>query len=364
MKAPILEGRNLRVVYGRQAVLDVLQAEVREGEVLAIIGPNGAGKSTLLRVLGLLETPTTGTVRYRGQVASPSGSQGLAIRRRFASVFQDPLLCDATVQANVALGLRLRGRPADESAAAVRAWLERLGIAHLADRKARTLSGGEAQRTSLARAFAVDPEVLLLDEPFAALDPPTRAELLFLLQRLLRETGRTTIFVTHDREEALQLGDRIVVIADGRVCQVGPPAEVFGQPASEEVARFVGMETLLSGRVLDSQDGLLAVDAEGLRILATGESGVGHAVFIGLRPEDITLRSRDGRTIAESARNHLEGTVTAAVRLESQYRIEVECGGHRMVSLVTKQSFEELNLIPGRAVVASFKATAVHLIRR
>ncbi len=239
MSAPILEGRNLRVVYGRQAVLDVLQAEVREGEVLAIIGPNGAGKSTLLRVLGLLETPTTGTVRYRGQVTSPSGSQGLAIRRRFASVFQEPLLCDATVQANVALGLRLRGRPADESAAAVRAWLERLGIAHLADRKARTLSGGEAQRTSLARAFAVDPEVLLLDEPFAALDPPTRAELLLLLQRLLRETGRTTIFVTHDREEALQLGDRIVVIADGRVCQVGPPAEVFGQPTSEEVARFV-----------------------------------------------------------------------------------------------------------------------------
>ncbi len=363
MSVPILEGRDLRVVYGRQAALDVPQVEVREGEVLALIGPNGAGKSTLLRVLGLLEAPTVGTVLYRGQATSPAGRQGLIIRRRFASVFQEPLLCDTTVQANAGLGLWLRGRSATEATAKVQMWLERLGIAHLADRKARTLSGGEAQRTSLARAFAIDPEVLLLDEPFAALDPPTRAELLALLQALLREAGCTTIFVTHDREEALQLGDRIVVIVDGRIRQVGRPVDVFGRPASEDVARFVGMETLLSGRIIANQDGLLTVDAEGVHIMATGKAGVGDPVLVGLRPEDITLRPRDGHAVSDSARNRLEGCVAAAVRLEAQYRVEIACGP-RLVALVTKQSFEELDLVPGRQVLATFKASAVHLIRR
>jgi molybdopterin-binding protein len=363
VRPSILEGRGLHVVYQRQAVLDVPQVEVGEGEVLALIGPNGAGKSTLLRVLGLLETPTAGTVLYRGQATSPAGRQGLIIRRRFASVFQEPLLCDTTVRANAGLGLWLRGQPAAKARAKIQMWMERLGIAHLADRKARTLSGGEAQRTSLARAFAIDPEILLLDEPFAALDPPTRVELLALLQALLREAGCTTIFVTHDREEALQLGDRIVVIVDGRIRQIGRPADVFGRPASEEVARFVGMETLLSGRVIANQDGLLTVDAEGVRIMATGKAGLGETVLVGLRPEDITLRARDGQAVSESARNHLEGTVAAAVRLEAQYRIEVECGP-RLVALVTKQSFEELYLVPGRAVLATFKASAVHLIRR
>lgn len=363
MTVPILEGRDLRVVYGRQEVLAVPQVEVRDGEVLAVIGPNGAGKSTLLRVLGLLETTTEGAVLYRGQRASPSGRQGLTIRRRFASVFQEPLLCDTTVRANVALGLRLRGRPVAEVDAAVRVWLDRLGISHLADRKAHHLSGGEAQRTSLARAFAIEPEVLLLDEPFAALDPPTRAEFLSLLQELLRQAGCTTIFVTHDREEALRLGDRIAVIIDGQVRQLGRPAEVFGRPATEEVARFVGVETILDGRVTDDRDGLLSVAVNGAKIEALGKASVGEHVLVCLRPEDLVIRKTGDRGAQESARNRLEGVVQDATRLEAQYRVGISCGP-QVIALVTKQSFEDMGLAPGMRVGVTFKASAVHLIRR
>ena len=363
MSVPVLEGRDLRVVYGRQEVLGVPHVEILEGEVLAIIGPNGAGKSTLLRVLGLLETTTAGTVLYRGQPVSPSGRRGLTIRRRFASVFQEPLLCDTTVRANVALGLRLRGRRSTEVDAGVRVWLDRLGIAHLADRKAHTLSGGEAQRTSLARAFAIEPEVLLLDEPFAALDPPTRAEFLTLLQELLRQAGCTTIFVTHDREEALRLGDRIAVIIDGRVRQVGRPADVFGRPATEEVARFVGVETILDGQVIEDRDGLLSVAVNGTKIEALGKASLGEHVLVCLRPEDLVIRQPGDHGARESARNRLEGVVQDATRLEAQYRVQISCG-RQVVALVTKQSFEEMRLSPGVPVVVTFKASAVHLIRR
>jgi tungstate transport system ATP-binding protein len=349
--------------YGGATVLDVPAVAVDPGEIFALIGPNGAGKSTLLRILGLLERPTSGLVRFHGLPVPCGGPNLLATRRRFACVFQEPLLCDATVERNVALGLHLRRRPAKEIEAQVRTWLTRLGIAHLAGRQARTLSGGEAQRTSLARAFALRPDILLLDEPFAALDPPTRTEILGQLQALLRQEGCTTIFVTHDREEALRLGDRIAVVMDGRICQTGVPAEVFGRPVSEEVARFVGMETVLPGRILASQNGLLTVDVGDVRIAGLGKIPVGEAVLACLRPEDITLRASDGRAVLESARNRLAGHVEAVVRLEAQYRVEIACGP-RLVALVTTQSYEELGLMPGRGVVVTFKASAVHLIPR
>jgi molybdopterin-binding protein len=359
---PILEGRDLRVVYGGAPVLAVSRIAVSTGEVLAFIGPNGAGKSTLLRLFGFLEHPTSGEVLFRGESVSRSPRALLTMRRRCACVFQEALLCDATVEANVALGLRLRRQPAAEVAPAVDLWLQRLGIAHLAERKTRTLSGGEAQRVSLARAFAIQPEILLLDEPFAALDPPTRAELLILLQELLRDAGCTTIFVTHDREEALRLGDRIAVIMDGRVCQIGRPAEVFGRPLTEEVARFVGVETILDGRVASERDGLLRVDVDGTTIEALGKARVRDHVLVCLRPEDLVIRLPGDRGAQESARNRLEGVVQDATRLEAQYRVQISCGP-QVVALVTKQSFEEMGLTLGAQVVVTFKASAAHLIR-
>ncbi len=363
MTAPILEGVDLRVLYAAQPVLDVRRIEVRAGEVLAIIGPNGAGKSTLLRVLGLLEPRTSGEVRFHGNRVAWSSRDLLAVRRRFASVFQEPLLCDTTVEANVALGLHLRRLPPGQVTKQVHAWLDRLGIAHLSERQARTLSGGEAQRVSLARAFAIQPEVLLLDEPFAALDPPTRDELLTLLQGLLRQEGFTTLFSTHDRDEALRLGDRIAVMMDGRIHQVGAPSEVFGRPITEEIARFVGVETILPGHVTGEQAGLLTVEGNGMKIEALGTATVGERVLVCLRPEDLVIRRLDGRFGLESARNHLEGRVEDATPLGAQYRVRIACG-FPVIALVTKQSFDDLGLEHGTPVVVTFKASAVHLIRR
>jgi molybdopterin-binding protein len=216
---------------------------------------------------------------------------------------------------------------------------------------------------SLARAFGIQPEVLLLDEPFAALDPPTRADLLTLLQDLLRQAGCTTVFVTHDREEALRLGDRIAVLTDGRLEQVGRMSEVFGHPATEEVARFVGVETILDGRVVSERDGLLSVRVEGATVEALGKARVGDRVLVCLRPEDLVIRKRGDRVPTESARNRLDGRVEDATRLEAQYRVQVACGP-QVVALVTKQSFEEMGLAPGAEVVVTFKASAVHLIPR
>ncbi len=356
----MIAAHDVLVAYGARAALDVPALAVAESEVLAVIGPNGAGKSTLLRVLALLEAPARGSVTVRG-VPARSAAERLALRRRMASVFQNPLLCDTTVAANACLPLAFRGVARAEAARRVGPWLERLGIAHLADRPARTLSGGEAQRTSLARAFAAEPEVLFLDEPFAALDPPTREALLDDLAALLAAARTTTVFVTHDRDEALRLGDRVAVLLEGRIAQLGPPEEVFGAPADEAVARLVGVENLLPGRVVAARDGVVEV-AVGERTLAVaGAARVGDHALVGLRPEDVVLEPRapGGPT---SARNRLAGTVVQVAPLGALYRVVVECGP-RLTAVVTRPSVEALGLAPGAAVGVSFKATAAHLVR-
>ncbi|MBI2878444.1 MAG: ABC transporter ATP-binding protein [Candidatus Rokubacteria bacterium] len=359
--APVLEGRGLRVVADGRPRLEVEAVAVYEGEVLAIIGPNGAGKSTLLRILGLLEPPTAGEVRFRGEPVG-AGASLLALRRRMASVFQEPLLCDTTVLRNARLGLALRGVPDAEADRRVRPWLERLGIAPLAGRSARTLSGGEAQRTSLARAFAVEPEVLLLDEPFSGLDPSAREALLGDLERILRETGTTTVFVTHDRDEAIRLGDRVAVMMGGRILQLARPEEVFAAPVSEEVARFVGVENILAGEVADQGEGLLEVRVADRSLLVVGEAARGERVLLCLRPEDIVLGPAPavGPT---SARNALLGKVVRLVPVGVLWRVVVDCG-FPLTALITRPSIDALGLEEGREVVAGFKATAVHLLRR
>jgi tungstate transport system ATP-binding protein len=360
--AAVLVADGVHVAYGGRPVLDVASLAVQEGEVLAVIGPNGAGKSTLLRVLALLEAPARGTVAFRGVVPGSARAR-LALRRRMASVFQEPLLCDGSVAANVRLPLGFRGVERAEADRRARPWLERLGIASLADRPARTLSGGEAQRASLARAFAVDPEVLFLDEPFAALDPPTREALLDDLGRVLGDARTTTLFVTHDRAEALRLGDRVAVVLDGRVAQVGMPAEVFGAPADEAVARLVGVENLLPGRVLGGEDGLLTVETAHLRIRVPGEQAAGRSVLVCVRPEDVVLRPGAAGPVRDSALNRFAGRVAELVPVGTQVRVLAECG-HALVALVTRHSVQELPLAVGSAVTVSFKASAVHLIER
>ena len=351
--------RDVRVRRRGVDILHVPHLDVLPGEVLAVIGPNGAGKTTLLMVLALLERPSQGQVLFEGQSVE---GQELPLRRRMAVVLQEVLLLRRSVVDNVAMGLALRGVPSRERQKRALHWMERFGIAHLAHRGTRNLSGGEAQRASLARAFALEPEVLLLDEPFNGLDQPTREGLLEELAGVLAETGVTTVFVTHDRDEAARLAHRVAVLLGGRLRQVGPVAEVFAAPVDEEVAAFVGVETMVPARVVGDAGGLARLEVAGHAIEAVSRGPLAADVLVCLRPEDVVLALPDGLSTS-SARNRLPGVVTRVVPAGVQVRVTVDCG-FPLLAAITRQSLEELGLGVGVRVVASFKATAIHLIPR
>ncbi len=285
--SPFLEVADLVMHRSGLQVLEVNHLAVEKGQTLAVIGPNGAGKSTLLLGLAGLLTPKSGEIRLQGQAIQPKDL--LAYRRRIGLVLQDALLLDTSIFNNLASGLRFRGVPKTEISRRVNLWASRLGIAHLLNRPARQISGGEAQRASLARAFALQPELLLLDEPFSALDAPTRTRLLSDLQALLEDTRITTVFITHDLDEALMLGDQVAVLLGGRLRQVGTSEEVFATPSDSDVAAFVGVETIIPGQVLSSQAGQVLIEVQGQQFEAVGEAAPGRPVYLCLRPEDITL---------------------------------------------------------------------------
>ncbi|NJD59058.1 MAG: ABC transporter ATP-binding protein, partial [Anaerolineae bacterium] len=287
MAESILSIRDLVVRRSEQIVLQVNALDIQEGEVLAVIGPNGAGKSTLLLVLARLLEPQGGQVFFRGSPIEQEDE--LSYRRRIALVLQEPLLLHRSVSDNVAAGLKFRGLPRPEVRQRTDEWLKKLEIDHLRERPAPRLSGGEAQRTSLARAFALQPELLFLDEPFSALDAPTRTRLLQDLHTLLSQTSITTVFITHDLDEALMLGDRVAVLLGGTLRQVGRPQDVFSSPTDADVAAFVGVETVIAGTVTAENNGQLVVEADGIKLEAVGELPIRTPVFYCLRPEDVTL---------------------------------------------------------------------------
>lgn len=355
----VLSLAGVRVRYSDADALDVGALDVRRGEVLAIVGPNGSGKSTLLRVLGLLEAPTEGTVCFEGHPVH--ARTALAERRRMASVFQQPLLARGTVADNVAMGLRFRGVGVAEHDARVHRWLARFGIAGLRGRRARSLSGGEAQRVALARALVLDPDVLLLDEPFAALDPTTRSALIPELGAILRADRVTTVLVTHDRAEAQALADRVAVLLSGRIHQLDETSRVFWAPASEEVARFVGVETIVDGRVESVETGVAVVGIGGRRVEVSAVAGAGDRVRVAIRPEDVTLLAAGDEFPVSSMRNRLDGVVASVTPSTPHVRVVVNCG-FPLVAALTPRSVSELGLAPGVGVTAVFKASAVHLI--
>ena len=356
----ILDVRDLTVVRGGVRVINVPSLELRENEVLALIGPNGAGKSTLLLALACLLPATTGEIRCRGEVIA-SGRAVLPYRRRIAMVFQEPLLFDTTVFENVASGLKIRGFARGDLKKRVMETLALFQISDLADRSARRISGGEAQRTSLARAFALRPEIILLDEPFASLDLPTRLALTEDLERILNETGTAAIMATHDQLEALRLADRIAVVNHGNIVQSGPPVEVMNRPADEFVASFIGMENVISGEVVSSCEGLLTVTIMERRIEFSGLASVGESAVFCIRPENITITTVDPGD-ATSARNVLPATINRIIPMGVYFKLQLDCG-FPLVACLTHQSIGTLHLEEGKRVFASFKATAVHLIR-
>ena len=246
-----ITARNVNKSFGDFKALDDVSVDIPTGSLTALLGPSGGGKSTLLRIIAGLEAPDSGVVEIAGTDSTALPPQ----RRNVGFVFQHyAAFKHLTVRRNVAFGLEIRKRPKDDIRRRVDELLDLVHLSQFADRYPSQLSGGQRQRMALARALAVEPEVLLLDEPFGALDAQVRRELRDWLRRLHDEVHVTTVFVTHDQEEAMEVADEIVVINEGRVEQVGTPDELYDRPAGDFVMSFLGPVTRLQGRLVRPHD--------------------------------------------------------------------------------------------------------------
>ncbi len=286
MATPVLSLSHLRKVYGETVAVDDLSFDLARGEIVCLLGPSGCGKTTTLRMVAGFVPPTGGTIAIDGA----SVAHLPPYRRDTGMVFQHyALFPHLSVAENVGFGLRSLGVPRAEREQRVRETLALVELGPLAGRLPRELSGGQQQRVALARALAVRPAVLLLDEPLSNLDAQLRVRMREELRGLIRRLETTTLFVTHDQEEALVLADRIVVMNRGRVEQVGPPAEIYEAPATRFVAEFIGLCNLLEGTVRAVQDGEVVVETRGgLRLRVAGGPAVpGERVAVAVRPEQI-----------------------------------------------------------------------------
>lgn len=356
----VLELKDLTVTRGGVSILGIPSFSLEHNDFVSLIGPNGAGKTTLLLAIMGLIAAQSGTLSYRG-ARIDSDAARLAFRRKIAMVLQEPLLFDSTVYDNVASGLKLRGAGRAETRERVASYLERFNLTELARRSARKLSGGEARRVSLARAFAVEPELIFFDEPFANLDAPTRQSLTEDMDRVIREKGIAAILVTHDQSEALRLSNRVVVLNAGRIVQDGSPAAVMNQPVNEFVANFVGMETILEAVVLYNRDQHMTLRVGAHEIDAIGNQEPGEATYCCIRPENVTV-SIDAPS-STSARNVFAASIAEIAPLGPFLRLRLDCG-FPLTSYVTRESFVRLALVQGGRVYASFKATSVHPITK
>lgn len=342
---------------------------VAPGEVLGVLGPNGAGKTTLLRALAGLTTLTEGRITLNGQTLDDAGTGAFvpADQRPIGFVFQNyRLFPHLSVLDNVAFAPRCRRAGRKASRAIAEQWLARLDLAELSGRKPAGLSGGQSQRVALARALAGNPELLLLDEPLAALDARTKLEVRAELRRHLTDFPGATLLVTHDPLEAMVMTDRLVVIEGGRIVQQGSPAQVARRPATQYVARLVGLNLYPGVRV---HDGEVALDGGGTLIaaglLGSAEQPANDAaptgrVLVAIRPTSIALHATRPRH--SSPRNVWPGTVTGLELLTDRVRAEITATPSALVDL-TADAVAELDLANGKSIWLSAKATDIDVYR-
>lgn len=355
MSSPSVAVDGLSLQVDAFALRDISFA-LSAGETFVILGPSGAGKSLLLETLAGFYRPARGRIVIGGRDLTDAPPEA----RRIAFMFQDyALFPHLSVAQNVGFGLRFS--PWSSGAEPVAALLARLGLEHLAGRKPAHLSGGEKQRVALARALAMEPALFLFDEPLSALDARSRDTLRSELKTFLGRAGVPAIYVTHDQMEALTLADKMAVMSDGALLQVGTPYEIFNTPASEAVANFVGVETVLKGTVLSVSDGMARITIGGrmLHALANDATAADATVLACIRPEDVALAKSAHSD--SSVRNQFPARVTAIEATGPLFKITLDAD-FPLVAYVVKQSYLELGLAPGTEVIASIKATAVHLI--
>ena len=327
--------------------------------VTVLLGPSGSGKTTLLRALAGLLRPDEGRISL-GETVWLDGQAGIFVpawRRSVGLVAQgNSLFPHLTVAENIGFGLDALPRAA--RALRVADTLALLGLTGLEGRHPHQLSGGQQRRAALGRALAPRPGLLLLDEPFTGLDPDSQDALRGELRQLLRSLGTPVVLVTHDRNDALRLGDRLVVMDDGRVCQAGSIQEVFDHPGSPEAARILGVETIHLAQVLEITEGLATLALGSARVLAPAPAALSATAYVCIRGEDVLLEV--GST-PSTARNRFPGQITTLQPEGALVRVGLDCG-FRLDALITRRACLELSLTLGSQVTALVKASAVHLI--
>lgn len=347
---------------GGAAIRGELRQSARGHSVTVLFGPSGCGKTTVLRCLAGLEQPEEGTIQF-GAETWFDAAQNLCLapqQRGIGFVFQDyALFPHLSVAGNIGYGLR--GLTTAGREQRVREMLERFGLADVAQQRPRQLSGGQQQRAALARALMCRPRLLLLDEPLSALDAALREELRGELRHLLAACEIPVFLVTHDRTEALALGDELVVMSGGAVRQSGPVLDVFNRPANADVAKIVGVETLQPGNIADLNEGLATVKIHDATLTALAPTTGAREVFVCIRGEDVILQ-RDA-TVASSVRNRLPARVVALRTEGALVRVELDAG-FPLFALVTRPACVELALREGEPITAFIKTPAIHLVPR
>jgi len=343
--------RGLKVDLGG-FLLQNIHLDVEPGEYFIILGPTGAGKTVLLEAVAGLYPVLEGTISVDGREITRLKPE----KRGIGIVYQDQALFPhMSVEQNVAFGLKSIKCPKQETMSRVARMAEVLGITDLLPRDPTTLSGGEKQKVALARALVTEPAVLLLDEPLSALDPETKERMQHELAELHRRLKVTIIHVTHDFEEAIALGDRVAVVNEGQIAQVGTPDDILRRPNSEFVAKFALSRNVFSGEATDTGNGQVMVDIGGMQLMAITEAR--GPVHLSLRPEDIFISDAP---LHSTARNSFEGTITEVVDRGAVMHVAVSVPPD-FVCLVTRQAFEELELRKGVSVWITFKASAIHV---
>jgi putative spermidine/putrescine transport system ATP-binding protein len=349
-----LELQGLRKRFGTHVALDGVDLSVAEGELVSLLGPSGCGKTTALRIIAGFVSPDSGTLTLAGRdlLRDPVSKRGIGMVFQAYSLFPN-----LTAAQNIEFGMRVRRRSGAERRARVAELLELVGLSHAAARYPHQLSGGMQQRVALARALAIEPRILLLDEPLSALDALVRVQLREEIRRLQTQLGATTVYVTHDQEEALSISDSVAVLSQGRIEQIGPPAEIYGSPQTRFVAEFIGSMNRLESVVADGREGLL--DAAGGRVAVAAARGraTGDRVLLLVRPESVTVRAENG-TPREGV---LRGTVTSHSFLGPVTRIRIEAdGGDELIATVP--SAEAAGLAVGGRVTAGFEPDAARVL--
>ncbi|MDH4122744.1 MAG: ABC transporter ATP-binding protein [Thermoplasmata archaeon] len=324
---------------------------VRKGETLVILGPTGAGKTVLLEIIAGFRYPASGSIKIDGREINYLPPE----KRKVGMVYQDYLLFPhLNVFDNIAYGLKSKGMKADKTNSAVDEIAKKLGIDHLLDRKVKKLSGGEQQRVALARALIIEPDLLLLDEPFSAVDPNTKEKLMRELSATLNGWNIPVLYVTHDQVEAADMADNIAVMNEGRMVQIDEPKNVFSMPKSEFVAGFIGTRNIFKGTA-KRVDGVTEVEIAGVTIFSSID--MEGDVHVTIRPEDIIVSKQP---LQSSARNSLRGKVVAISEKGPVINVTADFGID-IIASITKESFREMQITLEDEIVYTFKAPSVNL---